>query len=243
MRKTQSNTRTTQQILWRWTREFLFEDWGLKLLALGITIVLWFAVNEQRSPASLRLRGIKLGFVVPEEMELTGVNRDEVRITLEGSRHALDRLNVRDLTANVDVANYQPGERVVKLTPDKIVMELPDGVRLKEVEPNSVSLRVERRIEREVDVKVRFEGAPPPGYEVKNISVEPRRVKVRGPAGPAEALGEVATETISLDNHAESFTERQIAVDTSDPRVMALDPLVSVRVEIGPIKIDAPLVN
>ena len=44
----------------RWLRELLFEDWGMKLLALAITFGLWWAVTGQRTPASLPLRHVPL---------------------------------------------------------------------------------------------------------------------------------------------------------------------------------------
>lgn len=234
LRQTQSNTRTAQQIFGRWMREFIFEDWGLKLLALFITIALWFAVMEQRTPVSQQLRGIKLVFMVPNDMEISNINRDDVSVSLEGTRHALDRLNVRDMVARINITGYNPGERVIKLTPDKIMMELPDGVRLKEIEPNKVSLRIEQRIEQDLDVEARLEGKPPEGFEVKGVYVEPARVRVRGPRSNVEALTKAPTETISVNDRTESFTSQQISVDIPDPKVTALDGFVSVRVEIGP---------
>lgn len=233
LRQTQSNTKTAQQIFGRWMREFIFEDWGLKLLALAITIVLWFAVMEQRTPISQQLRGIKLVFVVPNEMEISNINRDEVGITLEGTRHALDRLNVRDMVARVNVTGYNPGERVIKLAPDKILMELPDGVRIKEIEPNTVSLRIEQRVEQDLEVEARLEGKLPEGFEVKGVYVEPARVRVRGPRSHVEALSKAPTETIAVNDRTQSFTDQQISVDIPDPKVTALDAFVSVRVEIG----------
>ncbi len=234
LRQTQSNTKTAQQIFGRWMREFIFEDWGLKLLALGITIALWFSVKEQRSPITQTLRGIKLVFIVPNEMDLNSINRDDIDVKLEGTRHALDRLNIRDLVAKINISGYSPGERVIKLAPEKITMDLPDGVRIKEVEPNTISLRIEQRIERELEVEAHLEGKPTEGYEVKGVFVEPGRVRVRGPRSQVESLGKAPTETISVNDRAQSFTAQQIAVDVPDPKVTALDAFVSVRVEIAP---------
>ncbi len=44
----------------RWLRRIFVEDLNLKLLALGITFVLWFAVTGQKKPMSKRVTGVQL---------------------------------------------------------------------------------------------------------------------------------------------------------------------------------------
>ena len=40
----------------RWLRRLFVDDWGLKLLALGITLVLWMAVADFNKPKTIRPR-------------------------------------------------------------------------------------------------------------------------------------------------------------------------------------------
>ncbi len=47
------------------------EDWGLKLLALAITVVLWLAVTGQNKPVTLRVSGVQLNFLRPEGLEIS----------------------------------------------------------------------------------------------------------------------------------------------------------------------------
>jgi len=55
----------------RWVRKLLFEDWGLKLLAIAITVVLWLAVTGQNQPVTLRVSGVQLNFLRPEGLEIS----------------------------------------------------------------------------------------------------------------------------------------------------------------------------
>jgi YbbR domain-containing protein len=220
------------QLAWRWLRSFLLEDWSLKLIALAIALGLWYGVTGQRSLSTIRLRGVQLTFRLPREMEISSTPREEVEITLTGSKRALDRINVRDLVASVDLSNYKPGERVIRLSPDTVAMDLPEGVRLENIEPDRVPLRIEPRIEKDVEVEARLEGKLPEGYELVGVFVTPARVRVRGPETPVMNLDKAQTETISLDGRTESFTDSQIAIDLPDPKVVALDTIVTVRVEI-----------
>lgn len=222
-----------------WLRELFTEDWGLKLLAMVITLGLWYGVTSQRAPGTVRLRGVQLYFLRPDDVEIANEPREEIEVTLRGRSSALDDLiGRRDLVATVNITNLKLGERIVRLTPENISMDLPEGVRVEKVEPGSVPLRLERRVERDVLVGVRLEGEVPEGYEVYGVEITPRRVRVRGPESHVNALEKAPTETVSLDAQTQTLTLPQTAIDITDGKVIALDPVVSVRVEIGEKRIE-----
>ena len=225
----------------RWLREIILEDWNLKLLALAITLGLWFAVTGQRTPATIRLRNVPLSFRLPNEMEISNEPRNQVEVTLTGSKSALDRINARDLVAYVDASYYKPGERVVQLTRDKVTMDLPEGVRIDDIEPRSVPLRLEPRIERQIEVEARIEGRLPEGYELRGVNISPNKVRVRGPESHVNALDKAPTETIPLEGLKESRNFPQTAVDIADQKVNVLDPVVNVHLEIGEQRIEKTL--
>ena len=222
----------------RWLHDLLFADWGLKLLALAITLGLWFAVTGQRVPTTARLRKVPLFFVLPNEMEISNEPRDEVDLTLRGSKRVLDAIKASDVSLSYDASSYRPGERVVQLAPNNITLQLPEGVSpegvtIERIEPGSVPLRLERRIERELEVEPRLEGKLPEGFEVTGVQTLPARVRVRGPESHANALERAPTETILLEGRRESFTAAQIAIDIQDRKLVALDAVVDVLVKIS----------
>ena len=222
----------------RWLRAIFIEDIGLKLLALAISLALWYGVTGQRTPTTVRMQGVRLNFRLPPNMEISNDPRSEVEVTLTGNKPALERINARDLIAYVDVSDYKPGERSVQLTQERVTMGLPDGVRIDDIEPNTVPLRLEPRVERELEVEVRYSGQLPEGYELRSISTVPSKVRVRGPASHVNALQKVLTETIALDGRQESFTLSQITADISDKKVDIVDAVVDVSVEIGEQRIE-----
>jgi YbbR domain-containing protein len=217
----------------RWLRALLFEDWTLKVMALLITLGLWYAVTTQRAPATMRLRAVQLDFMLPENVEIGNQPVEEVDITLEGSHGKLAELNARNLVARADVTDLKPGDRVARLTDKNVSMDLPDGVRIVEINPRSLTLHLEPVVEREVPVEARFEGEPPEGFKRGGIQVAPPSVRVRGPASHVAAIERAFTETISVAGQRETLTLPQVAVDISDHKVTPLDPTVSVRVEIA----------
>jgi YbbR domain-containing protein len=222
-----------------WLRRIFVEDWNLKLLALAITLGLWYGVTGQRAPATIRLRGVQLNFQLPADMEISNDPRTDVEVTLTGSRRDLDTINVRDLVANVDVSGMKPGERVVQLIPNRVVkMELPEGVRMDDIEPDTIPLRIEPRVEREIPVEARLEGSLPDGYELRGVTINPSKVMVRGPASHVNDLQKALTETIPLEGHKESFNVPQTAIDIPDTKVDVINTVVDVYLEIGEQRIE-----
>jgi len=218
---------------WRWLRALLFEDWTLKLVALGITLGLWYAVTTQRAPAQMRLRGVQLDFILPEGVDVGNEPVDEVDVTLEGSQGKLAELNARNLVARADVTDLRTGDRVLRLSDKNVSMELPEGVRIVNINPRSLTLHLEPLVVRDVAVEARFEGAPPEGFTRGAVQVSPPSVRVRGPQSHVAAVERAFTETISLAGQRETLFLPQVAVDIPDHKVSPVESVVSVRVEIG----------
>lgn len=227
-------------VVQRWLREIFVEELGLKLLALAITLVLWYAVTGQRTPTTRHLLGVHLNFNLPKDTETSNDPPATVEVTLLGNKTELERIDETRLVANVDVQDFKPGERTVQLTPERVTLGLPDGVRVESIEPNTIPLRLEPRVEREVEVEARLEGSVPEGYELREIKVVPAKARVRGPASRVNALQKLSTEALSLDGHQESFTAQQVALNTDalDKKINPIDTVVNVTFEIGERRIE-----
>jgi YbbR domain-containing protein len=217
----------------RWLHALFLEDWTLKLLALLITLGLWYAVTTTSAPATKRQPGVQLDFILPDNVEIGNEPLDKVDVTLEGSRGKLAELNTGSLVARADVTNLKPGDRFVRLSDKNVKMDLPEGVRILEITPRSLTLHLETVVEREVPVEARFEGELPEGFKRLGVEITPASVRVRGPESHVRDVEKAFTETISLAGQRESIKLPQIAVDIPDRKVAPLEPNVSVRVEIA----------
>ena len=222
----------TERLLYR----IFLKHWNLKLLALAITLGLWFAVTGQRTPVTRRFRGVQLNFQLPNNMEISNDSVAEIDLTLTGAERDLDLINARDLTGIMDITDRRSGERVVQLTPGRLKIDLPNGVRLERIEPGAIQLRLEPTLERELEVEAKLEGKLPEGYGLQKVTVNPSRIRVRGPSSHVNALSRASTETISLDGRRESFNTQQINIDIPDQKVVVLNSVVDIFVEIQPLK-------
>jgi len=213
-----------------WFRRIFIEDWGLKLLALAISLFLWLGVTEANKPLTIR-RGIQLSFIRPENLEISNDPMKNVDVLLTGSR---DKLSGVDLVATVDLSDLQEGERVVRLSPGRVQMDLPNGVRIESFQPSTIPIHLEPIVQRLVVVDVKLEGKPAAGQEVYAVRASPETITVRGPLGHVNGLQRAPTETISVEGRKESFTAAHTAMDVPDHKVDLVDATVDVTIEIGP---------
>lgn len=216
----------------RGARKIFLEDWSLKLLALTITLILWFAVTGQNKPLTIRTSA-QLNLIRPSNLDISNDPPKTVEVVLRGSRPNLQSLSPLDLVATVDVSDHPAGERVIRLTLDRVTMQLPDGVKIESFQPSTIPIRLEPRMERQVPVEVKTDGKPEDGYEVYGFNLAQATIRVRGPASRIEALQKASTETISLSGRQESFTASRVAIDIPDQKIEVLDPLVDLVVEVG----------
>jgi YbbR domain-containing protein len=214
-------------------RAVFLDDWSLKLLALAITLGLWFGVTGQRTPATIRLSNVQLNFRLPNDMEVGNEPIEKVDVILTGSKEALDRLNSRSLIAFVDVSGYRQGAHTVRLMRDTITMDLPEGVHIDAIDPNLVPIRLEPRLVREVPVEVVYTGKLPTGYELRSATTVPANVTLRGPASHVNDVTSVKTERISLDGLTSDTTVAQVPVEIDNKKITISEPVVSVYLKIG----------
>lgn len=200
----------------RFAKDYVFENTGLKILALLITAMLWLSVAS-RPVSEVTLNNVPIVFNLPESPDLSVGKSDTVsaRVALSGPRDVLDTLRPSDLAVIADMSDVEPGVRVIQLQFDRT--RLPASVQERGIEPRTIRVTLERVVEREVPIKPRFEGEPPPGYEVR-WEVWPTRVRIEGQASQVRDISEVSTETVSLAGKVGQFTENA-AIDIAAPNV------------------------
>lgn len=222
-----------QLLLRRLFRRVFLEDWGTKLIALGITIALWLGVTGLRAPITKRITNVSLNLSYSSQMELVNSPVTEVDIVVTGDKSKIDRLRREDLIVSVDLSEVKAGERTIQLTPETVNVELPNGLKIDEIQPSRIAVKLEPIEEREVPLKVETSGNLVEGFEIYNRTVTPAVVRVSGPESFVRALDSISTERISIENLRESFTARQVEINVVNPKIRLLDTTVDVAFTIG----------
>ena len=116
---------------------WLVHHWELKLLALAFSAALWvFVMSSEKTnvtlPLPVELDGIPSGLTVTSERP------DTVDVQLHGLRSALLRVAPDALRVRINLAGSRPGEVVVGLAPDQIMV--PPGVSVVRITPSVVRI-------------------------------------------------------------------------------------------------------
>lgn len=230
---------TTQRFLRNIVRKIFLEDWLLKLIALAITIGLWLGVTGLTTNSTKRLT-VQLVPNIANNVKVTNNLIPEVDIVVSGDERKLKSMSGTNLVASVDLADVQPGERVISLTPENVsVPDLPQGIKLDEVQPRRIAVKLELVEEVELPVVANIEGSPAPGFEIYGQSiVSPPKVRVRGPVSVLRNMQSASTEPISVEGRKADFTDRQVRIVISAENTTVSDTVVDVTVRIGELRIE-----
>ncbi len=220
-------------------RKVFLEDWVMKLVALAITLALWLGVTGLSTPTTQRLTSIPLTLRFSNNIEVTNSPIQEVDLVVTGDKRKLAQINKNDLVVSIDISDV-PGDRVINLTPETVnVPQLPTGVKLDEVQPGRIAVRIEAVEEKEVTVNPETYGEIPDGFELYEKTATPAKVRIRGPSGFIRSLDSVLTERIDLSNRTSDFTAKQIPVSISNPKAFALsETVVDVGFRIGERRVE-----
>lgn len=219
-------------------RRVFLEDWGTKLIALGVAFALWLGISGLRTNISFTLKPVPLIIQLPNDMEITGNNpTQEISVLVSGDKRQIEQLiaqvNARDLVASIDLSDIKSGDNVLQLTPETINIVLPNGVKFVKVEPSKIAVKVEKVVEKEVPIKAETEGNLPEGFELLDTNVLPAKVRVRGAESFVKSLDSISTEKVNIEGLKETFYARQIGLNVVNPRITPLDTLVDVNLRIG----------
>ena len=115
----------------------LTQHWELKLLALGVSMVLWLFVMTSEKADLIMAAPLELDNV-PTGLEVRGDRPDSVDVQLHGLRGALTRLGTDRVKARLNLAGAKAGEVTVRVLPEQITV--PPGITVVRVNPSRVRL-------------------------------------------------------------------------------------------------------
>jgi len=171
-----------------------------KILAIILAIVLWlYVMNEQNPP-------IESSFTIPLEVRNVAANLvigdvpAAIRVKVRGPRSIVAGVLSQDLRAYIDVKGLTEGQHNVK-----VGAGLPSSLKLVEVSPDIVPLKIDTTISRQVPVEVRLSGAPAPNAVVGKAVANYGQVTIEGPKNIVDAVEKVVAG-VDLSGRNADFT-------------------------------------
>lgn len=222
------------------------------VLSLIIAIGLWaYVIGETNPQASETFRDIPIQFInedVLNEQDLAvrSVSADTVNVTLTGSRANIAKVDQKDITAVVNLADAASGENQLR-----IVFRVPDNVEIDDKSLNKVTVAVEQRISKELDIVPEYEGNFDSEKEPITVEMSRRKATVTGAESLVEQVdhikavvksGKVADElkTISCELEPVDIDGAEVShLDLSAKTVQVTAQLASLKT----VELEVPVVD
>ena len=126
----------------RFLRKYILANAGLKILALGVSVLLWTTYTSE--PFAEIGFQVPLEFTsIPSQLEISGDVPTSMHVRLRGRSVLLRRLTAADLSIRVDLKDGREGESLVRITPDMI--GAPYGANVVRVSPAEFHVSLVRR--------------------------------------------------------------------------------------------------
>lgn len=213
----------------------LTNNLGLKILAVLVSIVLWFIAVNINDPIStqaynVKVNVIKTGFDSSDKYTEVDSNTDHIRVVVKATRSELSNFNENFIVATADADNeYRDGKVPIKV-------ELSTASPIKDAEliydENAyVDLKVEDNRRRQMPIKVNAVGEPEEGYMLVSATPIQNAVMLHGPESLVNSVNTVSVDidideatsdvNISLpihlhDANGKEITDKRIEKSISD---------------------------
>lgn len=209
------------------------ENLNLKVLSFAFALVLYSMVHGGQDAQRQVSLDIDLLNMPPEAANKILVNQSaqQVKLTVRGSRAALDDLHTGDLgTLQLDA--HAGSEKHVNLDPN--LVHLPPGLRVEQMDPPFVDLTWEDVLERDVPIQVSVVGTPASGFVVKGVpKADVDKVHARGPKSTVLVLQHARADSFDVSGLGEGAFTKPLALDKPPPRVTYDQTSVKVTTEIA----------
>jgi YbbR domain-containing protein len=197
-----------EEPLQRW-----INDLGMILLSLVLAMVVWIVAVQEENP----IEEGEFSEPIPIEVRnqppgttfLPAAFEESVRLTIRAPRSNWVDLRPSKFTAWIDLEGQGPGDYEVP-----VQSTCTDrNVRILELKPASVPVRLKEEISRTVPVQVQLYGSAALGYTINTDQaiIEPNQVTVTGPAPIVEQVTK-ATLDLYLRDVKETYTGRRNVV-------------------------------
>ena len=165
-------------------RNLLRRNIAAKLVALIVAFVLWGYVMNDQNPSYEGSYTVQVQLVnAPDGYKVTQ-DKESVKVQVRGQRSLFAAANKKDFKAYVDLSGAESGQKDYK-----VQVELPSGFELVEIDPDTVSVTLDRITTRQMKAELIVTGSTAPGTTVARVSQPLEQVTLEG---PESALDEVA---------------------------------------------------
>jgi YbbR domain-containing protein len=210
----------------------IFSNFGLKLWSLILAVILWYAIQGERTMEAF----VKVEVQVknrPRSLLITNAVNDSINLLVRGPIVRINELREHPLTPySIDLTSSAPGSTLFKIFAADFKM--PDGVTITRINPQMITVVLERQKSKRLPVHVNFSGTLENGFVVQESVIQPSQVTVVGAESEIDPMQEVAIKEIDLTGVRNDITGIYPLLLKSDVNTwIDGDPQVKVHIKIA----------
>ena len=197
----------------------LMNNFGLKLLSLGIAIVFWFVIINSQDPMEKRtikdvpVKKLNEEMVLEREKVLEVLSGDTVDVIVEGRRSVVEQLTENDIEATVDLSEVSFMDTVLI----KAAVPGHSDVTVLNNGENVMKLLFDDYVTRKFSFKVNTVGEPTTGYYVGDALPSPNIIQISGAKTVLDKIKEVALQ-VDVSGRSVDF----VTTDWHNPKELVL---------------------
>ncbi len=167
--------------------------------------------------------------IATEECDVSTVN-----ITVRGVSHRRNIFSPSDFKIDIHLPQKDSGG--LRLVEFKILRDAnikkPFGLKIISVTPEIITLKIDKRAQKELPVITRFTGSLSEDFACGEVKINPETVIVNGPESLLKNLAKAQTEQIILDPFIKENFERTVTLDFQNSKISFSPKEMLVNVEI-----------
>src|SRR5215471_14403619 len=156
-------------------RRWVLRDLDIKVLALLISIGLWWIVGRDPVVETIVTAPVEFRHA-PSNLVMASDTDYEVQVAVTGPERIIRSLKPADVSAILDLANVQPGEHTFDLGTKEV--QVPRGVTVTRVVPAQIHIAFNPSARRDVQVRPRVIGSFVAGYGITDVKADPPSITI-----------------------------------------------------------------
>jgi YbbR domain-containing protein len=199
-------------------RDFFYRQFSFKLFffSLAIAVMLWFYVIFQALAESSLTIPIQYDRLPPNISVLK--EPEKVTLVIEGPVRLVKKLQKKDITASLDLAEATTG--VKSFHSSELDVKMPRLFRVTGVEPEYLKFTFDKKLKKNVDVTPMLKGTLKMGLRIEKVETKPDVIIIEGPASLLEGINQINTIPIDIGGLKENHQDH-VSLQLDDKRIKA----------------------
>ena len=208
------------------------------VLSVLIAIGIWAYVIGETNPTDTKTyRDVPIQFLGEEsldenELAILDISAETLNVTVTGTRANVSRLRPGDITASVSLEEAAKGENQLRVN-----IRVPDNVEIEDKSLNKVTVTVENKVSKEIDILPQYEGVFSTDQEPITVELSRSKVTVTG----AQSLVEQVDHASALVKEGEVTDRLKTIACKLEPVDKRGEMIERVKLSAGSVQVTAEL--